>query len=368
MILNALDVDPQKQFKGPWRYYSQEMLDCCRTLDDVAKSGITLAEFACLARCNGLREYTRYGTMVSMAEFEREIEKVCGAEGEGSVMAVSYSRKALGQTGSGHFSPIGGYCKSSKRVLVMDVARFKYPSYWVTLEDLFNSLTPVDAATGQPRGFSVLRKSSSLSPNTSPTSGLFSLNFNKQTWPAFLRELRSIASASSPETIVEQVVQLLHKSGAQPVQSRTITPESIALAEADQQLDPVPMKLMTDLYDAEVRSLISVLRPTPLWKLVDSALRAHPPPFPYASPYPQVLGYALFLQSLLTSVASPQDMRHAFHAAVQSHDLLVGESAERAGKEIRFLQDQASSLSVCCSSEKECGCMGKGLPDITSKA
>jgi len=28
MILNALGVDPQKQFKGPWRYYSQEMLEC----------------------------------------------------------------------------------------------------------------------------------------------------------------------------------------------------------------------------------------------------------------------------------------------------------------------------------------------------
>lgn len=27
MILNALGVDPQKQFKGPWRYYSQEMLE-----------------------------------------------------------------------------------------------------------------------------------------------------------------------------------------------------------------------------------------------------------------------------------------------------------------------------------------------------
>ena len=25
MILNALGIDPQKQFKGPWRYYSQEV-------------------------------------------------------------------------------------------------------------------------------------------------------------------------------------------------------------------------------------------------------------------------------------------------------------------------------------------------------
>ena len=25
MILNALEIDPQRQFKGPWRWYSQEV-------------------------------------------------------------------------------------------------------------------------------------------------------------------------------------------------------------------------------------------------------------------------------------------------------------------------------------------------------
>lgn len=89
---------------GIQRTLTQSVISCCRSLTDVADSGITLAEFACLARCNGLREQTRYGTMVAVDEFERDLERVCGTVDDGSVMAISYSRKSLGQTGDGHFS------------------------------------------------------------------------------------------------------------------------------------------------------------------------------------------------------------------------------------------------------------------------
>ena len=29
MVLNALEVDPMKVWKGPWRFYHENMLDCC---------------------------------------------------------------------------------------------------------------------------------------------------------------------------------------------------------------------------------------------------------------------------------------------------------------------------------------------------
>lgn len=60
MILNAAKVDPGKVWRQPWRWFTQEMLDCCRPLDAVQKEGITLAEFTCLARCNGLDAETRF--------------------------------------------------------------------------------------------------------------------------------------------------------------------------------------------------------------------------------------------------------------------------------------------------------------------
>ena len=54
MALNALEIDPQRVWKGPWRWYHENMLDCCVPLDEIKKTGITIREFMCLAACNGL--------------------------------------------------------------------------------------------------------------------------------------------------------------------------------------------------------------------------------------------------------------------------------------------------------------------------
>ena len=56
------------------------------------------------------------------------------------------------QTGSGHFSPIGGYHAGRDMVLILDVARFKYPPHWVPLTLLWDAMSTIDNATGQQRG------------------------------------------------------------------------------------------------------------------------------------------------------------------------------------------------------------------------
>lgn len=57
------------------------------------------------------------------------------------------------QTGSGHFSPIGGYHTGKDMVLTLDVARFKYPPHWVPLELLWEAMNTIDGATGHHRGY-----------------------------------------------------------------------------------------------------------------------------------------------------------------------------------------------------------------------
>jgi len=64
------------------------------------------------------------------------------------VVVVSYFRPALSQTGVGHFSPIGGYHPGRDLVLILDVARFKYPPHWVTVSQLFKAMTFADSTTG----------------------------------------------------------------------------------------------------------------------------------------------------------------------------------------------------------------------------
>ena len=54
MVLNALGIDPMRTWKGPWRWYHESMLDCCRPLESVEKSGLLFQEFVCLGDCHGL--------------------------------------------------------------------------------------------------------------------------------------------------------------------------------------------------------------------------------------------------------------------------------------------------------------------------
>ena len=86
-----------------------------------------------------------------MAAFRDAVADACARTDV--VLAASYSRKTLGQTGDGHFSCVGGYDRASDAVLLLDVARFKYPPHWVPLPLLLDAMGRQDAATGRPRGW-----------------------------------------------------------------------------------------------------------------------------------------------------------------------------------------------------------------------
>ncbi|KAI1299516.1 hypothetical protein EDD11_006459 [Mortierella claussenii] len=153
MVLNSLEVDPQRQWKGAWRWYSDELLECCAPAEQVKAKGITFNQFACLSKCH-CDVQVRRAAQTSLEQFKRDLEMVCSRDD--IHMVVSFSRKALGQTGDGHFSPIGGYVPNAGMVLVLDTARFKYPSYFVSVEQLYKSLFPIDAETGASRGYFLL--------------------------------------------------------------------------------------------------------------------------------------------------------------------------------------------------------------------
>lgn len=165
MILNALSIDPGRTWKGPWRWFSEEMLECCAPLDVVQKSGITFSEFICIAQCNGCHIEAYRGNELTLKEFREIIQNLTqetSNDKERKFIAASYSRKTLGQTGDGHFSPLGAYSPTFDRVLIMDVARFKYPPHWVSVEELWNSCQKVDSVTQKPRGLVLLSRNKTL--------------------------------------------------------------------------------------------------------------------------------------------------------------------------------------------------------------
>ncbi|ORX54983.1 Phytochelatin-domain-containing protein [Hesseltinella vesiculosa] len=121
MVLNALEVDPKRRWKGNWRWYS------------------------------GNNVVAKRAPNFSLDEFQNDVADVTARSDK--FLVISFSRKTLGQTGDGHFSPIGAYNPDTKMVLVLDTARYKYPSYWCSLDVLYESLHPIDSETGRPRGY-----------------------------------------------------------------------------------------------------------------------------------------------------------------------------------------------------------------------
>lgn len=156
MALNALAVDPGRVWRGSWRWFSEELLDCCTPLSRVQRTGLSLEEVACLARCNGADVELSRAEQRGMDELRAAVSSATRSTRQ--VLIASYCRSALGQTGSGHFSPIGGYHAEQDLVLVLDVARFKYPPHWVPLATLFTAMQSTDPVTSRSRGWLTLQK------------------------------------------------------------------------------------------------------------------------------------------------------------------------------------------------------------------
>ena len=187
MVLNALNFDPKKIWKGLWRWVSEETLQCESTtvcghsLERIKTDGLSFTDFEALARCHGVK-ITSHRVMKedetvendehsnesiehinnieqsneAFEEFRNLVEKISSNDQAETFIVTNFSRKILGQTGDGHFSPIGGYHKEKQLVLIMDVARFKYPPYWVPITQLWAAMAEPDKATNEPRGYFVV--------------------------------------------------------------------------------------------------------------------------------------------------------------------------------------------------------------------
>jgi len=191
MVLNALAIDPGRTWKGPWRWFDESMLECCEPLEVVRERGICIGKLDCLARCNGATTVLKYGDSTSVEEFRRDVirttggrnahlhegearlcsEEACNGshhhheqeqhhvqQGQNELLIVGYNRQIMGQTGTGHFSPVGGYHAGRDMALIMDVARFKYPPHWVSVPLLWEAMQTADPETQRSRGYMVVAK------------------------------------------------------------------------------------------------------------------------------------------------------------------------------------------------------------------
>ena len=280
VVLNALGVDPGRLWKGPWRWFSEELLDCCSPLEQVRTQGITLDEFACLARCNGAMAEVFRPDAHTLADFRAAISAAAGSAVD-PAMIVSYERRSLGQTGDGHFSPVGGFHAASDHVLVLDVARFKYPPHWIPVTALYAAMQSHDAATGRPRGWALLRRSSR------PASLLFTARcVGDGGFAAFssaLQQLR-VALTSTPDDDLRAVLRGMFAAVAADF-PLVIEQRSLALSEhaaaalallAAIQATPVFAVVAgaAPPWQPEAATLLVLALPREVWSPMPDAMRA----------------------------------------------------------------------------------------------
>jgi hypothetical protein len=165
IVLNSLDIDPGYIWKGNWRFFDEHTLRTCdkrkpkdKPLDHVIDDGMTFEEFLYLAECNGASIVPYLASNTSLAQFYSVILAACTRRFDDLRLVCSYNRSTLQQTGSGHFSPIAAYHAKDNLVLILDVARFKYPTHWIPVELLWQSMCTIDATTGKSRGFYLISK------------------------------------------------------------------------------------------------------------------------------------------------------------------------------------------------------------------
>ncbi|CAO3661927.1 unnamed protein product [Umbelopsis vinacea] len=156
MVLNSLEIDPKRTWKGAWRWYSTDLLQACSSANQIQARGITFAEFACLAKTHCQVTQHKPST-TSYSQFLTHLAETTSQAD--SHLVVSFSRQTLGQTtltAKTGFATIGGYNPLKKKALLMDSSRAEYPCVWVDTGLLYHAMAEIDPLLGSERGYFLL--------------------------------------------------------------------------------------------------------------------------------------------------------------------------------------------------------------------
>lgn len=157
-------------------------------------NGVTFDEMISFAHCWADVEATR-ASASTVAGFREAVASATSRQvrlgrNVTSVVAFNFNRPALAQEGEGHWSHIGAYHEERDMVLVMDVAKYKYPPFWVPVELAYASANTVDHTSGETRGWAVLTPA----PRQMPPE-----NFDIYDRPELLGEILSCRRAAGDD-------------------------------------------------------------------------------------------------------------------------------------------------------------------------
>lgn len=163
MILNSMQSleAPLSLTHAPFHEFQQDNFFTAETEKILPRSrllqrGATLDQLAGMLREHGVQAEAVHARDGQLDRFRQSAGEALGKKDH--FVIINFARAPLEQTGGTHFSPLAAYHAGSDRFLVMDVARFRYPPFWVKTEDLFRSMNTVDSDSGDTRGYILVWK------------------------------------------------------------------------------------------------------------------------------------------------------------------------------------------------------------------
>lgn len=163
-VLNSLGIPrPTVEKLYPYAFFTQDNIFTPATQRikshmQVSTRGMTLADLAAFFEGLGVKANAQYGDRIDLDGLRALVQATLANPTQRLI--VNYGRQPLGQSGGGHISPLAAYDAASDSVLLLDVAKFKYPPTWIPLADLWAAMRTTDPDSGKSRGLVIVDKPS----------------------------------------------------------------------------------------------------------------------------------------------------------------------------------------------------------------
>ena len=161
-VLNALPIKrPVDPIYAPYAYFTQRDFftpAVSRIIDakTVLAQGMTREQMAATLRAQGVHAKSIAGNSFDDASLRALLKKTLVDDGH--FVLANYLRQSLGQVGGGHWSTLAAYDAQSDRVLILDVAKYKYSPAWISVADLRRAINTLDTTSGKSRGLVIVSR------------------------------------------------------------------------------------------------------------------------------------------------------------------------------------------------------------------
>jgi len=159
-VLNAMPIKkPVDPAYAPYAYFTQSNYFTPEVTQVISPQtvlamGMTREQMAETLASHGVKTKSIAGDTLNDEGLRTLLQKALGDDGQ--FVLANYLRAILGQVGGGHWSALAAYDAQTDSVLILDVAKYKYPPVWVGISTLRQAIATIDTTSNKARGLVIV--------------------------------------------------------------------------------------------------------------------------------------------------------------------------------------------------------------------